>query len=43
MELVAHEQWCFFYLPDDSLLQFFDDRKIEYWEEPCDTILQLDI
>ena len=43
MELVAHEQWCFFYLPDDSLLQFFDDRNIEYWEEPFDTILQLDI
>ena len=43
MELISHEQLCFFYSPDDSLLQFFDDRNIEYWEEPCDAILQLDI
>ena len=29
MELISHEQLCFFYSPDDSLLQFFDDRNIE--------------
>ena len=43
MELISHEQLCFFHLPDDTLLQFFDDRNIEYWEEGGDTIPRLDI
>ena len=43
MELISHEQLCFFYLPDDTLFNFLDERKIEYWIEESDTIPRLDI
>ena len=43
MESVSHEKLCFFYLVDDELLRFLEDREIEYLIEDCDNIPRLEI